>query len=174
MNPGPNLTLGSSYGYELDRIAPFLDSCRKMIPSAEVVLFSKPTTSQQKEEILELCPTASFHTPSDHEIREKLQQLPRGGRLLSLLNLFLSRGSGKLPFPDPFPPRLTSAFHVAVARYFWYSDYIRNLDQVPGRILLTDTRDVVFQSDPFPRDTGHDLVCGLEPINIGAYVVNRE
>lgn len=61
-----------------------------------------------------------------------------------------------------------------MARYFWYSDYIRNLERAPGKILLTDTRDVVFQSDPFSHETGDDLVCGLEPINMGACVVNRE
>ena len=107
-----NLILGCGYGYDLERIAPFLISCREVSSPTRVVILGKPMSASEIREATTRFPDVCFHTPSDHEIREKLQQLPRGGRLLSLLNLFLSRGSGKLPFSGPFP----SATHLGLPR----------------------------------------------------------
>jgi len=59
-------------------------------------------------------------------------------------------------------------FHIALTRYLLYSEYLAKALADPrrrqrwGRVMLTDTRDVVFQDDPFPERLSHELLFVLE------------
>ena len=54
-------------------------------------------------------------------------------------------------------------------RYFLYQDHLRWLEETPERILLTDVRDVIFQSDPFafPWPDGLNVVMEDPSTTIG-------
>ncbi|MDD3310909.1 hypothetical protein [Pseudodesulfovibrio sp.] len=47
-------------------------------------------------------------------------------------------------------------------RHFLYRDYLRAQSEPPARVLLTDVRDVVFQSDPFAPAWAEGLTCAVE------------
>ena len=59
------------------------------------------------------------------------------------------------------PHRLADVPYNAL-RYFLYLDYLRAKDVSPGRVLLTDVRDVIFQRDPFAFAWPEGLNCALE------------
>jgi len=60
--------------------------------------------------------------------------------------------------PDAAPPGMP----CNALRYFLYRDYLRAQSNLPARILLTDVRDVVFQSDPFAHPFAEGLTCAME------------
>jgi hypothetical protein len=63
--------------------------------------------------------------------------------------------------------------HIACGRYYIYYSWLRrHLDSV-ANVLLTDVRDVIFQSDPFTCPTGNALHCYMDPvIKLGDEPVN--
>jgi hypothetical protein len=75
----------------------------------------------------------------------------------------LGKGLSQLTGQDTILTR--AAFGVAVARYFWYLTWLK---RHPGDenqpILLSDTRDVVLQGDPFQGLPSEKLFCGEEPV----------
>ena len=62
--------------------------------------------------------------------------------------------------------------HIALARYFFARHLLREQYQHAELVLLTDSRDVFFQADPF-RNATRGLVTGLEGPNIEACAFNR-
>jgi hypothetical protein len=46
-------------------------------------------------------------------------------------------------------PYLTIGYHALCARFFMYRDYLAQNGHLYGSVMLTDVRDVIFQSDPF-------------------------
>lgn len=76
-------------------------------------------------------------------------------------------GAEVIPFDRP-----DRADHVPYNawRYFLYRDYLAAHPECNGRILLSDVRDVIFQSDPFSHAWGAGLNVTLEDrrMTIGA------
>ena len=67
----------------------------------------------------------------------------------------------------------TSLLHIKFARYFVARRLILDNWADIGTVLLCDSRDVLFQSDPFAIVTA-DLVSGLENYSIKDDEINRE
>jgi len=68
-------------------------------------------------------------------------------------------GAILLPLADPDAP---GELPCNALRHFRYLDHLESLAERFDRILLTDVRDVVFQSDPFARPWTDGLHCVLE------------
>ena len=64
-------------------------------------------------------------------------------------------------------PYLGRGVRPEVARYMIYDDYFGISVQRFRKILLTDLRDVVFQSDPFAEPLGADVSFAAEDYKIG-------
>ena len=61
--------------------------------------------------------------------------------------------------------------HIMLERFFFALDLIRAHRHCFGKVLLTDSRDVVFQKDPFAFINGK-VVSGLEEQTIGRCSIN--
>ena len=68
---------------------------------------------------------------------------------------------------------MASLLHIKFARYFIARRLILSEWCDADKVLLCDSRDVLFQSDPFSKLTV-DLVTGLEEYTINDQVENRE
>ena len=55
----------------------------------------------------------------------------------------------------------SKAFHIHQSRHFLYTAFLEN-EQRYSKVMLSDTRDVVFQRDPFDFPINDELCCFLE------------
>ena len=72
-----------------------------------------------------------------------------------------------LPFPNPLKcaiqGRVSRLFHhIACSRYSYYLQYLQGKCSLFKSVMLTDTRDVIFQADPFGSVGQSDLLLFLE------------
>lgn len=64
-------------------------------------------------------------------------------------------------------------YHISCGRYFLYFRYLNQRKDLFSHVLLSDVRDVVFQSDPFRYATRPGLYCFLDPtVRLGDEPVN--
>ena len=59
------------------------------------------------------------------------------------------------------------------SRYFAYLDFLARNSERYANVMISDLRDVVFQSDPFERPLPADIVFALERRRIGDELTNR-
>ncbi|MBU1086829.1 MAG: hypothetical protein KKD05_04845 [Candidatus Omnitrophica bacterium] len=57
-------------------------------------------------------------------------------------------------------------FHIALERYFFALDILKKQRNCFENILLSDSRDVVIQKDPFAKSES-ELICGIEKKALG-------
>jgi hypothetical protein len=150
---GKTIILGAAIGYRQDAMQPFLSSCNQAMPNARIVLFGDSSNQFQG-------PNLTIVKTSDSPIRRLIRKLPRGGLLACRA---LNRMGTLLTTAKSHSALLTSSFGISVARFFWYLDWLNKAElTVHDNVLLTDTRDVVFQKNPFEHTGGRRLFCGLE------------
>src|SRR5579883_784939 len=63
--------------------------------------------------------------------------------------------------------------HGGTARYFAYLDFLARHADEYAHVMLSDLRDVVFQSDPFAQPLPADVVFAQERCLMGDSPVNR-
>lgn len=114
-----NLVLGAAFGYNVDKVKPFVLSLRRYY--SDMIVFVVDQLDPATEEFY-----------AEHNIYTFVPDAP------------VNRGYGN------------------VDRFRFYLDCLEQLEDI-DRILLTDIRDVVFQSDPFANDIAHDIEFFAEP-----------
>lgn len=160
---GP-VVLGAACGYSVEALQPFFCSVSRAMPESLLVLFTAPGGVGKLSGV-------EMVNPADTWVRYWLRQLPRGTRLASAA--CLHAGERLRRFSRLGPILQQAAWGVAVARYFWYRDWLAaNPGDRYQPILLTDTRDVVFQRDPFLSLPNDRLFCGVEPICMAECMIN--
>jgi len=155
----PNLVLGIAQNYTLAQIEPFLISLRRTGYNDEIVLFHQgmetAALSVLRKAGVTLMPLRNlrgmFRSPTTRRWVDWFSQ---------------KYYQHKWPFYKEGWPHLLSA---AKQRYLLYHGYLRAMGHRYERVLLTDTRDVFFQADPFASAPGEDLVFFEEshPISHG-------
>ncbi len=70
-------------------------------------------------------------------------------------------------------PFLLGPTHIQNARYFMYESYLQECGDKYDRVLLTDVRDVFFQSDPFAVPLPSSVCFAAEDGFLGQEPVNR-
>lgn len=151
-SPKKDLIL-SAFMYEtfVEGAARFLVSVREFCPSetTDIVLFVKPEVDAKFAEFarsldVQLIPVKSLHN-----------EICQNFLLKALYRLFIgalelgtkARAKGF----DPVYRAVSSAwFHTTNARYFAYQDFLK-VNSNYRCVLLSDSRDVVFQANPFPQ-----------------------
>ncbi len=147
------IVLGAALGYTQDAVQPFLSSCNEAMPNAQIVLFGDSAARFRG-------PNLTIVKAADSAIRRLVRKLPRGGLLACRV---LYRAGRLFNTPHSHSPLMTSSFGIAVARFFWYLDWLNKVQLTAhDNVLLSDTRDVVFQRDPFEHMGSRRLFCGLE------------
>lgn len=131
-----DLILGISDNYNYFHLARFFESLFKTSFDGKVVLFAGPNTG------------------------------PHTLRKLRSLNVEVIRYESQFPYitgphPDNFKA-LPSPIHIYNFRHFLYYNYLLNHEEVFKNVLLTDTRDVVFQKDPFDFPIADSLYVAME------------
>lgn len=144
-----NLILGSAAGFDADDLVIFLRSAAVNAPSADVLLMSDRPASEFEPRLREMHPRVHVAQISDasrrrrlwHSARrrKKLRQLPAGISLALQASLY-----------TPWRHLGLAAFHAGCAKHFWN---LEGLNHPAAReaemILVADTRDLLFQADPF-------------------------
>ena len=169
-----HLIITTAFNYAADRLKPFLRSAAKHCPNADILLFADRDDSEFLDAI------AAYNGRTRVVV-------PKGYKPgLDLYTKMALRRSIKTIRPDNlqrlFPSvmerqfirtRLYAPLHMKFKRFGWANAFLQDADPKPGKVLLSDSRDVFFQGDPF-TDPRAGLVCGEEPLKIGESSFNAK
>jgi hypothetical protein len=148
-NKEPIQILSCAIGYTPDRIREFLASFREKTIHSELTLFVHKKHTHEYEQIKH--PRIRFQFV-DHKIAKKqhVQEIA-----LDYLLTFL-RLRSKVD---------ARVYPVMCGRHFYYLEFLKDQGGVFGEdstIMLTDSRDVIFQRDPDPLSPAVDIQYALE------------
>jgi hypothetical protein len=173
--------VGLASGYTEAQLAPFLVSLRQTGYDGAVVLLVDDHTIAATRgaavlDDVQLVRIRALRSPAQPALRK----LARSSALWPLLGVGGWVAVRLAGLGRPSPERdvrqraiAGRALHPALARNFFYWQLLENSDV--GQVLLTDTRDVLFQADPFECLAGAELWSGLESdtLTIGGEFYNR-
>jgi hypothetical protein len=167
--------LGAAVGYEIEQLEAFLRSCDAAAPNADVFIFTDKSSANETKLARQYCGRCVLIRPSGTRRRQLISRLRRGRRVLSKIELLAAKCLHLIqPNRSKHSSLVTGAFGVAIARYLWYLDWIKSAAANYYRnVLLTDTRDVIFQRDPFTEISTKMLWCGEEPILMKDCEINK-
>ena len=167
-----NAIIAAATGYAEVDIRPFLRSVERYCTDTTVFLIAYKDDHEKIDQI-----KRSYAFVKIVRVRKKVNRFRKIARilrglaplyrhLLSCVNRTdyqsanaVSRSLGRYPL------------HIACERYFIALDLVRKYGDTFSNILLTDSRDVILQSDPF-RLIGAKLVTGIEAQSIGKCPIN--
>lgn len=157
--------ISAAFWYKPEQLRAFLRSAKEHIPFARIILLCERHDKSFARAVRQLNPATEIHVPADSLLRRILWratgQSARFGERISRLQTALHRPAG---------PWFHALFlHIALARYVYALSLLRK--DSSDFALVSDSRDVVFQSNPF-EGIGECLVTGEEPISIGACPIN--
>jgi hypothetical protein len=157
-----NAIITAATGYSDADLQPFLVSVARACPRAKVFLIVYKRDRVRVERLRDKYPFIEpVYVP---------HKLNRGGRVYRwiarhfIVDDYATCGSlwktlGKY------------SLHIALERFFLALELVQAHRDAFNNILLTDSRDVVLQQDPFGR-IGHNLVSGLEEKTVGDCALN--
>jgi hypothetical protein len=157
----PMRILSCAIGYTPDRIREFLESFRRNTAHSRLTLFVHEKHEKAYEAIAH--PRITFRAV-DHRIPKKqhIQEIIPD-TMLTIVGL-RSRTDARF-------------YPVMCGRHFYYLEYLEREvmnDGAPPTVMLTDSRDVIFQRDPEPLAAGVDIEYALEDTLIGGITKNRK
>ena len=159
--------MGCCVGYRLADISHFIGSIREINFKGVVCLFVEPGSSLKKE----LGGQSQFQVVTVGNLLAHLganfMYRRFHGPKLRWFHEAFPRIVDLLPFPDPLKcaiqGRVSRLFHhIACSRYSYYLQYLQRKSSLFENVMLTDTRDVIFQADPFCSVGQSDLLLFLE------------
>ena len=161
-----NLIITTAFNYSAQQLKPFLKSANQHVPKADIVIFSDNDEKKFTRCITEYNERARVIVPESNKFRvylwkyEILRRFIKSDRLKNLLRFFPN-----LMSLQNFRIHNSSLLHVALARYIWTNSFLNELESKPDMILLSDSKDVFFQGDPF-EDNQKYIIFGEEPTTI--------
>jgi hypothetical protein len=175
----PNLILGTAEAMEWPELEPFVVSLRRTSFSGDVVLFvadlDGSTASALTDAGIQLRPMRRLRLPAPGGPVDAYD--PRLARLHPAYPAVIRQLSRPSRDSTLTAARLAAAIAVRdVRRFFLYYRYLSARRHSYANVMLTDVRDVVFQSDPFGFDLSDNVHCFLEDERqpIGAQPHNRK
>ena len=147
----------------------FLQSAEEHVPDGKIYLILYPKDCRRNE---------VAHLQKEHQGVEFLLA-PRWGRRIRpwVHRLAVALGLHRTPY-EKTPPAIRrfcrGALHITVERFLTALDFTKKKGGDFESIMLSDSRDVVFQSDPFPLAggnllTGEESVCFPDPQTNGPW-----
>jgi hypothetical protein len=165
-----DLILGVAEGMKAHEIEPFVASLRQTGFDGDLVLL----VADLESDALKLLSSAGA----------RLLRVPRlqayHARLHSLHAVYprvIRWASSIARDPTRTAARLAASISVRdVRRFFVYYRYLCECRPAYANVMLSDVRDVVFQSNPFEREIGDELLCFLEDerLTLGTERHNRK
>jgi hypothetical protein len=151
-------------GYTDADLQPFLKSLARACPEVKVFLIAYTRDLPRVKELQRKYPFIEpVYVP---------HKLDRGGRVYRwvaqhFINEEYSSSGSLWRFLGRY------SLHIMLERYFIALELLRAHPNAFENVLLSDSRDVVFQQNPFTR-IGQSLVSGLEETTIGCCVMNSD
>jgi hypothetical protein len=141
--------------YDQKALAPFVESCRRNVPEAAIVLFAAglniETMTWLRASGVEVV-LQDFNPPIHATGRRLVADQIWLSICFRITRLLLRCG----PNGTERSRRAAEAlFSIVTQRFYRYRDYLRNWTGRYSHVLLTDVRDVAFQSSPFPCEGLH-------------------
>jgi hypothetical protein len=163
------LILATAVGYDWTQIGPFVRSLRRTGYRGAVLMLVGPLSADDRRQL-------DAHEITVWRIQSLFGLLPRlvrqklCGRKLRHLHAVIARLHGDSA-GDCFPRYFE---HITCARYDYYRAYLRRHGHRYDRVMTSDTRDVLFQADPFSDSEEAPLEFFLEHrgTTIGSEVSN--
>ncbi|HXG82926.1 MAG TPA: hypothetical protein VNI84_02770 [Pyrinomonadaceae bacterium] len=172
-----SLVMTAASNYAPETLRPFLSSLYEHCPRTEVVLIVNPADLKYEAEYKKINENTTLIPIRNYFLRSLIWKNFRGsGKFRSLLKNVVgsfSKYANVNLINSPVTAITTSIFHISELRYFNSLDLLSNKYKDVDLVLLTDSRDVFFQDDPF-KNFNSDLAFGLEdvPINKCKYTKN--
>lgn len=143
------LIMGGAVGYGVEELHILLRSAALNVPDADLLLFTDRATPEFQQQLARIHPRVRLAPAADARWRADLWRSPKRRRKLTRLSPARSRRRA-FWLRTPWPGRGLAAFHATVAKHFWAWDAFRKgLIGDARHILFIDTRDLLFQADPF-------------------------
>jgi hypothetical protein len=167
-----NLVLGMAWGLEQDDLFLFSRSLRRVAPAVDIVLLVKDTSPAAQQmaaaERIKLLPLASCYYGM---CKSAVKRVPRESRKrirnyigIKLVNALLTAAYPvlRIGYTREECQELRREIgklvvHAHSSRYLQYLDFLKNQSAQYDKVMLTDVRDVCFQTDPFPRIPDNQL-----------------
>ena len=157
----PNLVLGIIENYRFEQLEPFLTSLRQTGYGGDVVLFHQGIDGRSLKAIeafrVRLIPFRNLRGRAQGWWRRKLDRMSRR----------LHRA--KWPWYKQTSHLLLGTVR---RRHYLYHRFLQREGEAYNRVLLADTRDLIFQADPFKGAPEEDLVFFAESYAIRAGELN--
>jgi hypothetical protein len=176
----PNLVLGCGTDYSMDQILPFAATLRQSGFSGEAALIVYEDQCNALCRLVErfsitLIPVSRGPTWLPRFIGRRMQNRKRMRYVHNVLTKTLPLYYGNGKFLSFASHTLHFFYHISCGRYLIYFRYLNERRNCFSRVLLSDVRDVIFQSDPFRYVTCQGLYffmdpsvhLGDEPLNVG-------
>ena len=188
--PRRNLVLGMAWGLQLEDLQLFSKSLRRVAPAVDIVLLAKDASPAARQlaaaeriQLLPLtncyyglCKSAAQRNPK--ESRKRIRNY-LGIKLVEAL-MVAAYPLARLGYTHAECRELRREIrklivHTYSSRFVQYLDFLRNQSALYDKVMLTDVRDVCFQTDPFARIPDHQLWMFQEegPHTLGSEGRNR-
>jgi hypothetical protein len=175
----PNLILGCGTDYSFDQILPFAATLRNSGFSGETALVVYEDQGNSLHRLVKDYSLSLIQIPRKPVwlpgfIAKRIQNRGSVRHAHNALAELLPRYCKHASFLNYCSQTLHYLYHISCGRYFVYFRYLYKNSGRFARVLLTDVRDVMFQSNPFHYATYPGLfafkdpiVClGDEPLNV--------
>jgi hypothetical protein len=157
-----NVIFGAAFGYRPEQLRPFLASAREHAPHARVVLLRERPDPVFLTGARAINPNVELYVPRYRWLIWFWDRVPARGVIGAMLAPLLARLWDRFRRARRVLEWVGSAMlHVECARFIWLGKFLARESGI-SRVLFCDTRDVVFQGDPF-RLSADGLVTGDEP-----------
>ncbi len=161
------LILGAATGYRWPQLAPFVTSWRQHAPGAALVLLVEPTLDAGTRARLRAAGVAlhAVRRPlpaRSRRLRRWLRSAPAEALRARLVRPLAAVERVRASQLLRWHRLLLWRAHIACARHLHALHVLAAYRPRPTHVLLCDTRDVLFQADPFAAAPAEGLLCALE------------
>lgn len=161
-----DLVLGLVHGYNAGMVRPFLDSLRRVAPHAHVILAVSEVTAETRAELRAMgCTLLPYRYLRFRLAGRKIWPgHPRLARFHTRYAAWINALPGLSP-ATKLTLRARVVRHIVdpnTRRFIEFHLALGHVLPTYDRVLLSDLRDVVFQSNPFDLISGDGIVYGLE------------
>lgn len=159
-----NLIITAATGYQAEQLFPFLDSAQRHCGNIKAVIITHEKDIQTRSILKARYSFVEFiKVPSRKKFAVKLFRI--------INNQLEARNY--LPESQALRSLRYNFLHIALKRYFIALDTVRLYKDSVANVLLADSRDVLFQADPFAL-IKDEVVSGLESerMSIGKCAIN--
>ena len=157
----------------VSQLSPLLSSLDENAPDARVILLVNNVSADKRRGVKELNPKAKLHRVSAPYVKKFLRFPPSRARKAVLKPILGSLYRAGWLQRDEVA---FAAMEPHISRYYYIQELLEELANISSsscRVLLTDSRDVVVQSNPF-KNVEQGVYCGLEDVKIGERALNHE